>query len=880
MSVENWIASDRPQKIQWMLTTNNREMRNSIRELTGRREVNRTMLREYKLGLARDASAKEISDVIIELNIGANKDENVFAHRDAGTIKYNVSFTPKGDTLSEVQSNLRKKINKLVAEYPILDSFIKQNEALELLYKFSEKTLGSPLSASAKTREREDLDNILHNFKVKGKKMSHARLVKEVGSLSIRDIDLMEGNEYLTNSQLANNHKLVLLDVVKERAVLRLKLDGFISKLRSIETSGKDDIKTVHPDLFIGKLNLKHLRRRNSIYKYWKNRHGEFETYVDAQNLFIKTLEEVLELIKTTDEQRKVYDNYISELKDNKLTKEDNYIIEVPSKDIKVDDVNIQALILLTEFIDIYEESKKKGSTQDTPEESSGEDIIDPDFRVEGHLSDAAAPKTQAEHTTHEGLGVSQEEGQLRTKPLDENVIDTLIGEIKSVKSFKKVDPLFYHAWSKGAFGRVPLFKKDLASLKRRVKKKANRIDIFVSEGEMALLDDYLEDLYDTATDIDSSHKFYLPLTPKVTDLLPTNDKDTLHKKLEAHFKIMTSFISQGDMKGKGFGTQGKTLHGQQEKNPREQYSYLDYFPSRKPKGETLPNLIEVIGKSYEDYLEVLLSIIVTPLTSRFIEVLGDDQTFITGNSMNLFMDENKNPNAHTILLRRWMELGTATVSPTQLVKLTKLLVEISKSKTQKRMSVLLPIMNDAATQLDAMFDHEQTQNINIHFGATLYEIKMDNNIKETIEFNGETAEEWHKLYSDEVTYPLDALETHISSRKSAYESDRRLKEPLVDFFASLNIFEFSKSEIERDILIAHDTIRKMLGKPIYYNISKLDNYDHVNCAIDIVKEKYKIELSVMDIESIVNEFDSMSSISKKHGIPQETVYFLKANFR
>jgi hypothetical protein len=270
----------------------------------------------------------------------------------------------------------------------------------------------------------------------------------------------------------------------------------------------------------------------------------------------------------------------------------------------------------------------------------------------------------------------------------------------------------------------------------------------------------------------------------------------------------------------------------------------------------------------------------VTPLTSRFIEVLGDDQTFITGNSMNLFMDENKNPNAHTILLRRWMELGTATVSPTQLVKLTKLLVEISKSKTQKRMSVLLPIMNDAATQLDAMFDHEQTQNINIHFGATLYEIKMDNNIKETIEFNGETAEEWHKLYSDEVTYPLDALETHISSRKSAYESDRRLKEPLVDFFASLNIFEFSKSEIERDILIAHDTIRKMLGKPIYYNISKLDNYDHVNCAIDIVKEKYKIELSVMDIESIVNEFDSMSSISKKHGIPQETVYFLKANFR
>ena len=81
-------------------------------------------------------------------------------------------------------------------------------------------------------------------------------------------------------------------------------------------------------------------------------------------------------------------------------------------------------------------------------------------------------------------------------------------------------------------------------------------------------------------------------------------------------------------------------------------------------------------------------------------------------------------------------------------------------------------------------------------------------------------------------------------------------------------------------ILDAHDTIRKMMNKPVYYNTSKLDNYTHVNRAIEILKENYHIDVSANEIEQIVNKIDSMENISKTHGIPVESVYYLKANFR
>ena len=81
-------------------------------------------------------------------------------------------------------------------------------------------------------------------------------------------------------------------------------------------------------------------------------------------------------------------------------------------------------------------------------------------------------------------------------------------------------------------------------------------------------------------------------------------------------------------------------------------------------------------------------------------------------------------------------------------------------------------------------------------------------------------------------------------------------------------------------MLEAHDNIRKMVGKPVYYNTSSLSNFNHVNAAINIMKSDYNVDVSAYEINSIVNEVDSFGEIGIKHGVPKESVYFLKANFR
>ena len=59
-----------------------------------------------------------------------------------------------------------------------------------------------------------------------------------------------------------------------------------------------------------------------------------------------------------------------------------------------------------------------------------------------------------------------------------------------------------------------------------------------------------------------------------------------------------------------------------------------------------------------------------------------------------------------------------------------------------------------------------------------------------------------------------------------------------------------------------------------------VDNYSAVSEAIDYMNINYKTDMTAMDIENVVKDFDSMSSLGTKYGIPQEGVYFLKANFR
>jgi len=191
---------------------------------------------------------------------------------------------------------------------------------------------------------------------------------------------------------------------------------------------------------------------------------------------------------------------------------------------------------------------------------------------------------------------------------------------------------------------------------------------------------------------------------------------------------------------------------------------------------------------------------------------------------------------------------------------------------------------------------------INTEFGSFLYETLENNNLvnewfeyhKETSNINGyypnsssnKTPKDWYEEFNPRVNYPFKQLVNVILRQDASLTSTSVGKKKIgsqkgiTAFKTAIQDMKVLRSEDELKILDAHDSIRKMMGKPVYYNTSKTHNFDHVNATIEILKKDFNIDVSAHEIHSIVNEVNSMHDISIKHGVPKEGVYFIKANFR
>ena len=94
------------------------------------------------------------------------------------------------------------------------------------------------------------------------------------------------------------------------------------------------------------------------------------------------------------------------------------------------------------------------------------------------------------------------------------------------------------------------------------------------------------------------------------------------------------------------------------------------------------------------------------------------------------------------------------------------------------------------------------------------------------------------------------------------------------DFFSNL-----SKSN-SKLLLQAHDHIRILKGQETYYNFLDNEDIDSVAYFINKMSDERNIDLSSMEVDSIIKSVDSFANISEEHGISTEDVYLVKAHFR
>ena len=134
-------------------------------------------------------------------------------------------------------------------------------------------------------------------------------------------------------------------------------------------------------------------------------------------------------------------------------------------------------------------------------------------------------------------------------------------------------------------------------------------------------------------------------------------------------------------------------------------------------------------------------------------------------------------------------------------------------------------------------------------------------------------------MYDTSRIYPFAALYQHLVMSQGNYK-EADMGEEVREIINLEKKMDIVKSETESNLLHAHDAIRKMMNKPVYYGLSKVDDYDDMQGTIEIMKSKFNTDVTALEIEGIVSELDSMNSLSKKYGISTEGVYFLKAIHR
>lgn len=140
---------------------------------------------------------------------------------------------------------------------------------------------------------------------------------------------------------------------------------------------------------------------------------------------------------------------------------------------------------------------------------------------------------------------------------------------------------------------------------------------------------------------------------------------------------------------------------------------------------------------------------------------------------------------------------------------------------------------------------------------------------------------------SDLPYSPLQLLSDELRKTGSKYQDKykasvyRSVQPDIKAIRANLQkeVFRVIKSDISHKLLVAHDGIRKMKGLPVYYRFADLENVEHMNETLDVIKSD-GYDISALDVERIVKEVDSHSSIAKQYGVNTETVYKLKALFR
>mgnify|MGYP003112252051 CR=1 FL=1 len=692
-----------------------------------------------------------------------------------------------------------------------------------------------------------------------------------------------------------------------QKPSVRDRLSPLMVVLRQFDKV-EERIIQLDADQIIGELDLKMLNRRNRIYSFWKDHQGKYgdfkEAYNNCRTAFAKILAPLIEENKENkeiQEFKKILDNFLgfaSAINNDEM----NYVVKFKPKDMEVYFRNHKGLALYEKFME--DSGLVRGETREDEDRKA---------RSEGYYDETTGEFKET--VSVEGVETLDSEEEVmeaeRKKEMEE--LSLFGAKLKRLES-KKVDPLYYHAFTKetGAFKDTVAFAQDIQAIREAmlgagaVREMATGIDM---DDE---INDYVNQLERTLAR-GGNGPYYLPLSESVSkfaieenwnaDPISLNTARGINNRLRQigdFLDNLSQILDAGDDLDRASAPSSAIADKQGEGVPSQKMPHL----GTKNRKDHLDK-IEEAREEFDDLIEAVLDYFVVPMSGSnkpFDDPLPFDTK--TNKTRRIFraLATGKTDTALFKVLALEGRAGYTMVKASELESLTRMLEFLQDIEGRKDLPTLVNELEKGIKTVNFIMLNKKgsalAEETMVEFGHYLHEVLEANDISWPSDMKfpnnsrGKTPEEWSQMYDTGKVYPFEAIETHIKRNIGGYSdsmrtmvrgSDRRGKgsNTIVQrFINAINGMKILRSEKENTILSVHDEIRKMMGKPVYYNNAKLDNYDHVNSAIGLMKSRFKVDVTAHEVESIVGELNSMEELSKKHGVPKEGVYFLKANFR
>jgi hypothetical protein len=797
----------------------------------------------------------------------------------------------------DLDSNFRREVSSLLSRSPMDVDIID-----DMLNNFSDRNTRETLSFK---RVFEDKTHSLNGLKLK----SGASIDPETRSNFLQHIEKLRGND--------------MKGIVK---VLEPLLD-LISRYDS-KQQGKTIIFSA-PSI-TGKIDLRSLKNRKAIYSYWTGINKEYEVFQTKYLDFINAVdkiggedeeEEVLTPeLNSIIEELKLFKNEIGSLNiKNNL----NYVTKFGKMQLKG---YMNKKIHIKLFVELLKDKKIINFTEDVDYET--------DAALEGKLTENQGAKAVSTYDKDTGqvTGTTAEideikrTGQNSITATENKELEDILSKFKTVVA---VDPIYYRAFTdrgnSEAFKNTPIFENQLKKLKKLLLIQGAKFDANyntrISIDKKIL--EYVKELEDLASVTDSMTEFYLPLSSTTkSDLIIDNEEDDvfnngldsedINRKSKNISKFLNTFSKIYDESvsptATNYGKESSLDMGAKDIKGIKGKKRLNNLGTLNAK-EYRSELIEA-EKELDELLTAIIDFFVVPVYHQYVPFDDEIAFTMNENSMKTFKSlasgSSKN-NSFIRLLNIERELGYAMISSEDIKELTEFInlinsplknADIEKLKAEFK-TISSAIKEILLVQGETVIVDE----INTELGAFLYETLENNNLiddwfKTNKELgvnpngyypnskSGKTPKDWDEEFNSNINYPfkqiINLILRHDASITSSSAGRRKVgsKKGIAAFKTALKDMKVLRSEDELKILDAHDSIRKMMGKPVYYNTSKTHNFDQVNSTIEIMKSDFNVDVSAHEINLIVNEVNSMDDISTRHGIPKEGVYFIKANFR